>query len=65
MLNDNGDNEMNEGYLLYEHEDDQNPYYLACTDSGAIYYCAVNENKELVSDWKLVSVNNEAIEVVH
>lgn len=65
MLNDNSNDEMNEGYLLYEHEDEQNPYYLACTDSGAIFYCAANEKKELVNDWKLVSVNDEVIDVIH
>jgi len=59
------DDVMDEGYLLLEQDDNQRSYYLACTKSGAIYYGAVNEAMELASDWKLISVDVDAMETVH
>lgn len=56
---------MDDGYLLLEQDDSQHTYYLACTKSGALYYGALDENMELASEWKLVSVNISSMETIH
>ena len=56
---------MDDGYLLLEQDDNKRSYYLACTKSGAIYYGAANEDMELTSDWKLVSVDVDSMENIH
>lgn len=56
---------MDEGYLLLEQDDRQKSYYIACTKSGAIYYGAANEEMELASDWKLVSIDVDSMETIH
>lgn len=56
---------MEDGYLLIEEDDKHKAYYLACTKNGAIYYGAVDENMELESDWKLVSVDVDCMETIH
>jgi len=56
---------MKDGYLLIEKDDCQEAYYLACTESGAIYYGAADENMDLASDWKLISVDVDTIETIH
>ena len=56
---------MDEGYLLLEKDDDNQSYYLACTKSGAIFYGAVNDKMELASEWKLLSLDEDSIDVTH
>ena len=56
---------MDEGYLVLEQDDSQNAYYFAFTNSGAVYCGAANSDMELVSEWKLISVSEDAIETIH
>ncbi len=56
---------MDEDYLMIEQGEGVDTYYFACTKSGAIYYGAANENMELTSEWKLVSVDADTMETIH
>lgn len=56
---------MNDGYLLLEKDDANNAYYLAVTESGALYYGAANEDMGLTSEWKLMSVDEATMETIH
>ncbi len=56
---------MDDGYLLLEKDDANNAYYLAMTKSGALYYGAANEQMDLASEWKLMSVDASIVETIH
>jgi hypothetical protein len=56
---------MDDGYLLLERDDADNAYYLAVTKTGALYYGATNEKMDLTSEWKLMSVDAETMDIVH
>ena len=56
---------MDDGYILLEQDDAKNAYYLAVTKSGALYYGSANEQMDLTSEWKLMSVDAETMETIH
>ncbi len=56
---------MDDGYLLLEQDDTNNAYYLAVTKSGALYYGTANEEMDLTSEWKLMSVDAATMETIH
>ncbi len=56
---------MEEGYLYLEQDDSKQPYYFAYTKNGALYYGAMNEDMELASDWKLVSLDENTVDTIH
>ena len=56
---------MDDGYILLEQDDAENAYYLAVTKSGALYYGTANEDMDLTSEWRLMSVNAATIETIH
>lgn len=56
---------MDEEYLMIEQGEGINTYYLACTKNGAIYYGQANQNMELISAWKLVSLDEDTMETIH
>ena len=56
---------MDDGYLLLEQDDTNNAYYLAVTKSGALYYGTANEEMDLTSEWKLMSVDAATMEAIH
>ena len=51
--------------MSFRQEDDMYPYCLALTESGQCYYCKADENMQPTGQWKLVNIDERAIQFVH
>ena len=56
---------MDDGYLLLERDDTESSYYLAVTKRGALYYGSANTDMDLISEWKLIAMDVDAMGSVH
>ncbi len=51
--------------MYFEKSEVSNSYCLAMTESGQVFYCVADENKKPSGEWKLVSIDEKAMSILH
>ena len=51
--------------MYFEKSDTSNAYCLALTENGQVYYCVADEDMKPNGEWKLVSLDENAMSVLH
>lgn len=51
--------------MYFEESDTFNDYYLALTENGQVYYSVTDDTIKPNVEWKLVSVDEKTLSVIH